>query len=50
MVFTVPSPPPNAGAHVFPVTDFPPPRGFVETPRVYSSGNGQGSNFDLGNL
>ena len=48
--YIVPSPPPNAGSHVFPVQDFPPPRDFQDIPKVYSSGSRQGSNFDLDNI
>ncbi|KAF8205022.1 hypothetical protein BJ912DRAFT_940024 [Pholiota molesta] len=46
----IPSPPPNAGVHMFPVTDFPPPREFRGTPKVYISGSQHGNNFDLDNL
>ncbi|KAF8165300.1 hypothetical protein B0H34DRAFT_688639 [Crassisporium funariophilum] len=46
----IPSPPPTAGVHTFPVTDFPPPREFKPSPRIYNSGSQQGSTFDLGNL
>lgn len=48
--YQVPSPPPNAGVHTFPVTDFPPPREFKGTPKVYISGSQHGNNFDLDNL
>ncbi|KAJ7179097.1 hypothetical protein C8R46DRAFT_1187538 [Mycena filopes] len=46
----IPSPPPNAGPHTFPVTDFPPPRPFQQASRQYPTGRAKGSDFDLGAL
>ncbi|KAF7352757.1 hypothetical protein MVEN_01242000 [Mycena venus] len=46
----IPSPPPNAGPHTFPVSDFPPPRPFQQAVRQYPSGRSRGSDFDLGTL
>ena len=46
----VPSPPPNAGSHTFPIGDFPPPRRFSPGNRQYPSGRQHGSDFDLGAL
>jgi WAS/WASL-interacting protein len=46
----IPSPPPNAGVHTFPVTGFPSPRYFKNTSKIYKSGRQRGSNFDLSNL
>ena len=46
----VPSPPPNAGVHIFPVTGFPTPPDFKGIGKIYKSGSQRGSNFNLSNL
>ncbi|KAI0732908.1 hypothetical protein C8Q72DRAFT_815417 [Fomitopsis betulina] len=43
----IPSPPPLAGSHTFPVTGFPPPRPFHSSIKRYGGGRQKGSEFDL---
>ncbi|KAI6151886.1 hypothetical protein BKA82DRAFT_4104486 [Pisolithus tinctorius] len=46
----IPSPPPTAGGHTFPVDGFPTPRPFVPGAKSYGGGRQRGSDFDLSNL
>ncbi|KAI6119304.1 hypothetical protein EDD16DRAFT_1581448 [Pisolithus croceorrhizus] len=46
----VPSPPPTAGGHTFPVNNFPPPPPFVPSKKSYGGGRQHGSDFDPSNL